>query len=58
MPNLYCENDCTKHEVELYPAEEGELQKIFDDIKYDFKNIQYDEKTKDIIITMKPLEEE
>jgi hypothetical protein len=50
MPNLYCENDCTKHKVELIDNEQEKLQAIFDDIDYKFKSIEYDENTKEIII--------
>jgi|TARA_R100000479_G_scaffold113319_1_gene57306 hypothetical protein len=52
MPNLYCENDCTKHKVELIDNEQEKLQQIFDDIEYDFKSIEYDESTGNIIITL------
>ena len=50
MPNLHCENDCTKHKVELIDNEQEKLQTIFDDIDYKFKSIEYDENTKEIII--------
>ena len=53
MPNLYCENDCTKHEVELFDYEQEKLQAVFDDIDYQFKSIEYDENTKEIIIKLK-----
>ena len=52
MPNLYCENDCTKHKVELIDNEQEKLQTIFDDIDYKFKSIEYDETTKDIVIRL------
>tara|TARA_Y100000015_G_C2328658_1_gene60116 strand:- start:86 stop:259 length:174 start_codon:yes stop_codon:yes gene_type:complete len=51
MPNLYCENDCTKHEVELIGNEKEQLQKIFDDIDYEFESIKYEQSTSKIIIT-------
>ena len=52
MPNLYCENDCTKHKVELIDNEQEKLQAIFDDIDYKFKSIEYDESTNDIVIRL------
>ena len=57
MPNLYCENDCTKHEVEFIGNEKEQLQKIFDDIEYEFESIKYDESTSKIIITFVDVEE-
>lgn len=57
MPNLYCENLCSKHEVELLDSEQEKLQEIFDDIEYTFKSIQYDESTSNIIITLVDEEE-
>ena len=53
MPNLYCENDCTKHEVELFDYEQEKIQAIFDDIEYDFNRIEYDENTKEVVIRLK-----
>lgn len=57
MPNLYCENDCTKHKVELIDNEQEKLQAIFDDIDYQFKSIEYDESTNDIVIRLKDEEQ-
>lgn len=57
MPNLYCENDCTKHKVELIDNEQEKLQAIFDDIDYKFKSIEYDESTNDIVIRLKDEEQ-
>tara|TARA_B100000287_G_scaffold91107_1_gene83409 strand:+ start:181 stop:354 length:174 start_codon:yes stop_codon:yes gene_type:complete len=57
MPNLYCENDCSEHEVELFDWEQKKLQEVFDDIEYTFKSIQYDESTSNIIITLVDEEE-
>ena len=57
MPNLYCENDCTKHKVELIDNEQEKLQAIFDDIDYQFKSIEYDESTNDIVIRLKEEEQ-
>ena len=53
MPNLYCKNDCTKHEVELFDYEQEKIQAIFDDIEYDFNSIEYDENTKEVVLRLK-----
>ena len=51
MPNLYCKNNCTQHEVELIGNEKEKLQEIFDDIDYQFESIKYEQSTSKITVT-------
>ena len=55
MAELYCEDDCTKHTVELDKEEKKKISTFFAD--YHFDSVHYDELTGDILIILKDLEE-
>ena len=55
MAELICENDCTKHEVQLDTDDRKMLSNLV--VDYTLVSAFYDEKTKDIVIRIKNEEE-
>ena len=53
MPELLCENNCTRHEVQLDENDMQTIANMFGEVDYELENVNFDEISKRIVITLK-----
>ena len=53
MAELSCENNCTKHDVEINDDDKEMLSSFIEGADYEFSSVFVDEITKDIVVRLR-----